>query len=96
MTRDELVDELTKAGPDPGAVVYVERSGEQYSWRVADGFAWPLGDPAPDAWIYFSGAWPGHQGRPAFVEDLLAEMEAMVAAGDRCRWPLDDPWPHAH
>jgi hypothetical protein len=96
-----LVDALMQAEPDPGDVVYVQRSGEQYGWRITDSdgglLATPSeGEPSPDAWIYFSGAWPPPERKPAFVEDLLAEMESMVDAGDRCRWPLDEPWPHVH
>jgi hypothetical protein len=31
-----------------------------------------------------------------FVEDLLAEMESMCGGADRCRWPLDQPYPVRH
>ncbi|BBZ14468.1 hypothetical protein BST20_00110 [Mycobacterium branderi] len=34
--------------------------------------------------------------RPSFFDDLLAELETMAARTDRCRWPLDEPWPHTH
>ena len=33
----------------------------------------------------------------AFFDDLFAEMEPSGSGGeDRCRWSLDDPWPHWH
>jgi hypothetical protein len=32
----------------------------------------------------------------AFFDDLLAELESMADHVDRCRWPLNDPWPHSH
>jgi hypothetical protein len=32
----------------------------------------------------------------ALFDDLLAELESMVDRTDRCRWPVDEPWPHAH
>ena len=58
------------------------------------------GGPA-DAWLYYTGRWPpgaGAEGStfPAFFDELLAEMESMVGGADRCRWPLDEPWPHGH
>jgi hypothetical protein len=31
-----------------------------------------------------------------FFDDLLAELESMAGAADRCRWPVDEPWPHQH
>jgi hypothetical protein len=27
---------------------------------------------------------------------LLAEMESMCGGADRCRWPLDQPYPPGH
>ena len=53
--------------------------------------------PEPDAWMTFSAPWPWDPQRlRAFFDDLLAELESMVARADRCRWPLDEPWPHMH
>jgi len=101
LTRTELVEAVVAAPPDPGDVVYVERRGEQYSWRFFDPVQ-GLGAPAepdahPDVWIYSTG--PRPTGDPdqvaSFVDDLLAEMESMMG-GDRCRWPLDEPWPDRH
>ena len=98
MTRTELVEALLAAPPDPGDVLYVERRGEEYGWRS---FA-PVGglggpDALPDVWIYSTGPRPtADPDRVAsFVDDLLAEMESMMG-GDRCRWPLDEPWPDRH
>jgi hypothetical protein len=45
----------------------------------------------------FCAAWPDDPERlRAFFDDLLAELESMVAPADRCRWPADQPWPHFH
>ena len=30
------------------------------------------------------------------TEELLAEMESMCGGADRCRWPLDQPYPIQH
>ena len=86
--------------PEPGNLVYVERCGEEYGWRRiepgVDDFG-PGTGPPPDAWIYYSGGWSGDPaGWDAFFEDLLAELESMTGGADRCRWSLDDPWPHGH
>jgi hypothetical protein len=87
--------------PEPGELVYIERRGDRYSWRRAgvDGaFAGPeAGAPLPDAWIYYAG-WQEHHRNDvsAFFEDLLAEMDAAAGGHDRCRWSVDDPWPHSH
>jgi hypothetical protein len=50
-------------------------------------------------WMWISTAW--HLDEPerlrAFFDDLLAELESMADTADRCRWPIDEPWPdHAH
>jgi hypothetical protein len=48
--------------------------------------------------MFYSGPWPA--GTPAemsrFAGDLLAEMESMCGGADRCRWPLDQPYPMRH
>jgi hypothetical protein len=102
MDRAQLLAELAGAGTEPGEAVLVERRGQDYLWRRLP----PGGVPAlardelpgPDAWIVYSGPWP--VGRPQdlapFAEDLLAEMESMCGGADRCRWPLDAPWPPGH
>jgi hypothetical protein len=54
---------------------------------------------APDVWMSFSAAWPLDEPTRlrAFFDDLLAELESMADTADRCRWPIDEPWPnHAH
>lgn len=102
MDRQHLLDALIEARPGPADVVYVERRGEEYGWRVSDpGEDLLLGGPTgefPDAWIYWSGNWPvdDTEGQQALFDDLLAEMETMVSGGDRCRWSPDDPWPRTH
>lgn len=98
----ELQASIQAAPPGDGALVYIGRHGGEYAWSVLDG-----GEPAPhgggespEAWIYYSGPWPG-AGLPAdreqvFFDDLRAELESMTGDSDRCRWPLDEPWPHGH
>ena len=107
MDRAQLLAEITEAGPGPDEVVFVERRGDDYRWsRLEPGAAagFGPGDPAgqagsgPEAWLYYSGPWPFDRPAdlPRFLEDLLAEMESMCGGADRCRWPLDQPYPHGH
>lgn len=99
MDRAELFTSLAQAPPSPEDIVYVERRGTEYAWhQVSPGEQPPISSAGADVWMYFSGAWP--QDDPtktqAFCEDMLAEMESMAGGDDRCRWPLDQPWPHLH
>ena len=104
MDRTRLTAELAAAGIGDGEVVYIERSGDDYRWSslepgaVAVPAAARPGGPEPDAWIFYSGQWPSARPDelPAFVDDLLAEMESMTGGADRCRWPLDQPYQHWH
>jgi hypothetical protein len=32
----------------------------------------------------------------AHLDDLIAEMDSMSGGADRCRWPLDQPYPVRH
>ena len=99
MDREQLLSAILTADPQPGELVYVERRGDSYAWHGAgDGELRAPQDP-PDTWIYYS--WQRTLGdRTAartMLDDLLAEMEAMTGSGaDRCRWPLDQPWPWTH
>ena len=109
MDRARLLAEIAAADAPADGVLYLERLAEDYRWRfVAPGAVTvPAGPqtpgpqaagPAPDAWMFYSGPWPA--GPPArlvpFVEELLAEMESMCGGADRCRWPLDQPYPVRH
>ena len=102
MDRAQLLTGLAGAGTQPGEAVFVERRGEDYLWsRLPPGEVaalTPYELPGPDAWIVYSGPWPA--GRPEdmvpFLEDLLAEMDSMCGGADRCRWPLDEPYPPGH
>jgi hypothetical protein len=100
MNRQELLTFFMAARPGHDDTVYVERRGDTYGWRfVHAGEVLPsVAGDAPDVWIYFSGAWPvdDRDNLRAFCDDLLAEMESMAGGADRCRWPLDSPWPHMH
>jgi hypothetical protein len=99
MDRDALFASLAAARPGLDDILYVERRGTEYSWhRVLPGVESPPSNDGLDVWMYFSGAWP--QDDPArlyaFCEDMLAEMESMAGGDDRCRWPIDQPWPVTH
>jgi hypothetical protein len=110
MNRAQLLAELAEVGNQPGEAVFVERSGKNYRWsRLPPGEVPELAatgvpgratnSPGPDAWILYSGPWPAADRAdelPAFLEDLLAEMESMCGGADRCRWPLDQPYPPRH
>jgi len=101
MDRERLFSEIVAAKPGEGDVVYVERRGEDYSLRVTPPeVGLDAGsDVFPDVWVYWTGVWPqaGSERQRLVFDDLLAEMESMGGGSpDRCRWSLDDPWPHLH
>lgn len=102
MDRARLLAGLAGAGIQPGDAVFIERRGEGYLWsRRPPGEVAalaPYEPPGPDAWIVYSGPWPADrlEGLFPFLEDLLADMESMGAGADRCRWPLDEPYPPGH
>src|SRR5262249_22689217 len=102
MDREQLLAAIVDARPGPADVVYVERRGEDYACRVTgpgeDLLVGGGGDGVPAVWIYWSGGGPpdDSERRRAVFADLLEEMESMAGGSDRCRWSLDDPWPHRH
>jgi hypothetical protein len=101
MNRDELFASIVAARPGRDDTVYLQRCGQDYSWRIlpADGGAGAgLTAKAPDVWMSVSTAWPVDDPARmrAFFDDLLAELESMADPADRCRWPIDQPWPHFH
>lgn len=95
MNRDELFASIVAACPGRDDLVYLERCGDSYNWRMVAAAELPSSAVAPDVWMSFSAAWPF--GEPArlreFFDDLLAELESMANTADRCRWPIDEPWP---
>jgi hypothetical protein len=95
MNHDELFASIVAARPGRDDLIYLERRGDSYNWRmlVAE---MPSAAPAPDVWMSFSAAWPLDEPARlrAFFDDLLAELESMADAADRCRWPIDEPWPY--
>ena len=98
---DELFASIEANRPGRDDVVYLERRGDEYDWRIVPlgGAISPLAEagPEPDAWMTFSASWPSDPQRlRTFFDDLLGELESMVARADRCRWPVDEPWPHSH
>lgn len=100
MDRVEFLAELAAADVRSGETVYLERRGGDYQWRRgALATARPARDgPLPEAWMVYSGSWPDSPGddRSCFLGDLLAELESMTGGHDRCRWPLDQPYPSRH
>lgn len=103
MNREDLYDSVVAARPGGDDTVYVERRGDDYAWELLSPgeVTMPpsaVGGETPDVWLYFSGSWPLDDPAKlrAFYDDLLAEMESMAGGADRCRWPLDQPWPHTH
>jgi hypothetical protein len=104
MDRERLLAELAAAGHHHGDAVFVERCGDDYRWELLPPGQVPSLDPGrrpgrgPDAWMVYSGSWPasGAGDMPGFLADLLAEMESMCGGTDRCRWPLDEPYPAGH
>jgi hypothetical protein len=102
MEREALFAEIVAARPGEGDIVYVERRGDDFSWRLTPpGGELAVGGPGegfPDVWIYWSGDWPLEDAarQQAVFDDLIAEMESMGGGSNRCRWDLDDPWPHSH
>ncbi|MBV8347823.1 MAG: hypothetical protein JOZ49_09900 [Mycolicibacterium sp.] len=108
MNREELFASIVAARPGRDDLVYLERRGDAYDWRIVGATADSLGRcPSsigsataadPDVWMSFSAAWPTDDPARlrAFFDDLLAELESMADPADRCRWPLDEPWPHFH
>jgi len=101
MDREELFASIVAACPGRDDLVYVERQGDQYRWRMVPDDNAIFDMPAsggPDVWMSFSAAWPVEDPARmrAFFDDLLAELESMADTADRCRWPIDEPWPHFH
>lgn len=100
MDWEELSAEILADPPNSGELTYLARTGMTYTWCVVDDPSQPPhgtpGLPPPDAWIYYSGRWPGMSEADAFFADLREELESMTGGADRCRWPLDQPWPHGH
>ena len=82
MTRDELLASIVAAGPGRDDLVYLERSGDAYHWRMVTDTEMPSSPTAPDVWMSFTADWP--TGEPArlrtFFDDLLAEL---VSVADR-------------
>ena len=97
MTRDELFASIVAAGLGRDDIVYLERTGDSYKWRLV-GAESPRPQQVPTYECQFSAAWPLDESARlhAFLDDLLAELESMADSANRCRWPLDEPWPHRH
>jgi hypothetical protein len=96
----EALIEANRPGRDD--VVYLERRGNEYDWWIvrAGEVITESQKPdrrEPDAWMSFSADWPADPKRlRAFFADLLGELESMATRADRCRWPIEEPWPHSH
>ena len=98
----ELQASILADPPTSGELVYLARTASQYTWCVVCDPAQPPhntpGSALPDAWLYYGGTWPldDPARQEPFFADLRAELESMSGGDDRCRWPLDEPWPHGH
>lgn len=102
MTEDEVFHAIVSARPGPEEILFIGRTGKDYSWRAI-----PPGQPMSaevdgvflDAWMFSTIAWPrevDEHGQRAYFDDLVAEMETMADGADRCRWELDDPYGYRH
>ncbi len=100
MDRARLLADIAEAVIAPEDVMFIGRWGTDYRWSAGSQLPFPALDPgsSPGAWIFYSGPWPAGRPEdlPCFLEDLLAEMESMCGGADRCRWPLDQPYPAGH
>ena len=99
MNRDELFTSIVAARLGRDDIVYLERRGDEYDWQmVPAGVLSPSAGPSPDVWMSFSATWPvdDPERLRAFFDDMIAELESMADKTDRCRWPIDEPWPHSH
>ncbi len=101
MNREELLTSIAATRPGRDDTVYLERRGTEYEWQLMPAGAksqWPLIDASPDVWMSFSATWPvdDPDRLRMFFDDVIAELESMAGGADRCRWPIDRPWPHLH
>ena len=101
MNREELLTSIAATRPGRDDTVYLERRGTEYEWQLMPAGAksqWPLIDASPDVWMSFSAVWPvdDPDRLRVFFDDVIAELESMAGGADRCRWPIDRPWPHLH
>jgi hypothetical protein len=98
MNRNELLTSIVAASPGRDDLVYLQRRGDDYEWRLAAVGTPPSMSPSPDVWMSFSADWPvdDPERLRAFFDDVMAELESMAGGPDRCRWPIDEPWPHSH
>ena len=98
MTRDELLASIVAARPGRDDLVYLQRCGDSYTWQLVGSGDTPPSGTTPEVWMSFSADWPLDEPSrlQAFFDDLLAELASMADTADRCRWPLDKPWPHHH
>lgn len=100
MDRAQLLAELAGVRPGPEDMMFIGRWDDGYQWSASSELAVPAlaTEGGPDAWIFYTGPWPSGRPEelPRFLEELLAEMESMCGGTDRCRWPLDQPYPLGH
>jgi hypothetical protein len=102
MDRSQLLTQILNHFPIPGETMYLQRRGKEYDWSYLDpGATLPQpdgGGGAPDAWLFYSGTWPDDDPErvAAHLDDLLAELDSMCGGQDRCRCPLDQPYPFEH
>jgi hypothetical protein len=83
MDRQELFTSIVAARPGRDEIVYLERRGDEYHWRLV-----PVGDaaacgrprltPPPTSGCRFSARWPvdDPERLRAFFDDVMAELES--------------------
>ena len=98
MNREQLFASIVAARPGRDDVVYLERRGTQYDWRLIPADVEFI-EPAttPDVWISLTAVWPvdNRALMRKFFEDLLAELESMADRSDRVRSSLDKTRPRS-
>jgi hypothetical protein len=101
MDRTRLLAEVAAAQAPREEVLYLERLGEDYRWRFVSpgalqaGSGQQPGEPAPDAWMFYSGPWPaGTSAAPARAAHGRGRARPLPrhgrpAGGERARRLLD-------
>ena len=93
MDWSELRHGILSDPPEPGELVYLARTGSQFTWCVVIDPSQPPhatpGLPPPEAWLYRSWLRQFAADPDAFLAGLRAELESTTGGEDRYRWPLD-------
>ena len=103
MNREELFTSIEAARPGRDDIVYLERRGDEYDWRLVPVVMPPSAQrprpiPSPTSGCRFrpAGRLSDRERLRAFFDDVIAELESMADRRIAVAGPLDDPWPHTH